>query len=87
MSDSGPGVSADVAKRLFAELFFTNKPRRRGFGLAVAYGVLFAHRGGLRLRPGACGGTVAEIYLPIASQPERRCGRAAGGQGRSHSRC
>ncbi len=69
VTDSGPGLSADVAKRLFAELFFTNKPRRRGFGLAVAYGVLHAHRGGLRLRPGAGGGTIAEIYLPVASQP------------------
>jgi signal transduction histidine kinase/FixJ family two-component response regulator len=67
VADSGPGLSADVSKRLFAELFFTNKPRRRGFGLAIAYGILHAHHGGLRLRPGASGGTIAEIYLPIAS--------------------
>jgi len=66
-TDSGPGLSADVSKRLFAELFFTNKPRRRGFGLAVAYGILHAHHGGLRLRPAASGGTIAEIYLPVAS--------------------
>jgi signal transduction histidine kinase/CheY-like chemotaxis protein len=67
VADSGPGLDADVSKRLFADLFFTNKPRRRGFGLAVAYGILHAHHGGLRLRPAASGGTVAEIYLPVAS--------------------
>jgi signal transduction histidine kinase/CheY-like chemotaxis protein len=69
VADSGPGLSADVAKRLFTELFFTNKPRRRGFGLAIAYGVLYAHRGGLRLRPGASGGTIAEMYVPVAAAP------------------
>ncbi len=66
VADSGPGLSADVAKRVFAELFFTNKPRRRGFGLAVAYGVLHAHRGGFRLRPAPTGGTIAEMYIPVA---------------------
>jgi signal transduction histidine kinase/ActR/RegA family two-component response regulator len=67
VANSGPGLGADVSKRLFTELFFTNKPRHRGFGLAVAYGILHAHHGGLRLRPAASGGTVAEIYLPVAS--------------------
>ncbi len=66
VADSGPGLGADVAKRLFSELFFTNKPRRRGFGLAIAYGVLHAHHGGLRLRSGDGGGTVAEVYVPVA---------------------
>jgi CheY-like chemotaxis protein len=66
VTDAGPGLSADVAKRLFADLFFTNKPRRRGFGLAIAYGILHAHHGGLRLRPAPTGGTIAEIYVPIA---------------------
>jgi CheY-like chemotaxis protein len=84
VADAGPGLSPDVVKRLFSELFFTNKPRRRGFGLAVAYGVLHAHHGGLRLRPGAAGGTIAEVYVPIASaapavvavaQPASKCDR------------
>jgi CheY-like chemotaxis protein len=66
VTDSGTGLSAEGAKRLFAEPFFSTKPRRRGFGLAIAYGVLHAHHGGLRLRPGAAGGMVAEAYLPVA---------------------
>ena len=64
VADAGPGLSVEASRRLFAEPFFTAKPRRRGFGLAVAYGIVHAHHGGLRLRPGASGGTVAEVYLP-----------------------
>ena len=66
VADCGPGLSDEAARRLFTEPFFTTRPRRRGFGLAIAYGILHAHHGGLRLRPGQPGGTVAEIYLPIA---------------------
>ncbi len=64
VADAGPGLGADASRRLFAEPFFSAKPRRRGFGLAVAYGIVHAHHGGLRLRPGASGGVVAEVYLP-----------------------
>ena len=67
VADSGPGLPADVAGRLFSEPFFTAKPRHRGFGLAVSYGVLHAHHGGLRIGPGTSGGTVAAFYLPCVS--------------------
>lgn len=66
IADTGMGMSPEVQRRLFAEPFFTTKPRRRGFGLATAYGVLHAHKGGLRLYPGAEGGVVARLLLPIA---------------------
>ena len=66
MADAGPGLGPEASRRLFAEPFFSAKPRRRGFGLAVAYGIVHAHHGGLRLRPGAAGGTIAEVYLPAA---------------------
>ncbi len=67
VADSGPGLSAEASRRLFAEPFFSAKPRRRGFGLAVAYGIVHAHHGGLRLRPGEAGGTLAEVYLPVVA--------------------
>ncbi len=66
VADSGPGLSVEASRRLFTEPFFSAKTRRRGFGLAVAYGIVHAHHGGIRLRPGASGGTVAEVYLPVA---------------------
>src|SRR5262249_54217411 len=69
VTDDGPGLSADAARRLFVEPFFTTKQRRQGFGLAVAYGVLHAHRGGLLVRNGDPGGVVASCVLPLAAAP------------------
>jgi signal transduction histidine kinase/ActR/RegA family two-component response regulator len=67
IADTGIGLSPEVQKRLFSEPFFTTKPRRRGFGLAISYGILHAHRGGIRLHPGEEYGVVARILLPVAA--------------------
>jgi signal transduction histidine kinase/ActR/RegA family two-component response regulator len=69
IADTGIGLSPEVQKRLFSEPFFTTKPRRRGCGLAVAYGILQAHRGGFRLYPGEERGVVARVLLPVFSAP------------------
>jgi signal transduction histidine kinase/CheY-like chemotaxis protein len=66
VADTGSGLSPDAQRRLFVEPFFSTKPRRRGFGLAAAYGILHAHRGGLRLLPGSERGAVARVLLPLA---------------------
>jgi CheY-like chemotaxis protein len=66
VADTGIGLSSEAQEKLFSEAFFTTKPRRRGFGLATAYGILHAHRGGLRLHSGGEGGVVARIVLPVA---------------------
>src|SRR5207253_1521358 len=42
IADTGPGLTEDARRRLFAEPFFSTKPRRRGFGLFAVYGVLHA---------------------------------------------
>jgi signal transduction histidine kinase/ActR/RegA family two-component response regulator len=71
IADTGIGLSPEVQKRLFSEPFFTTKPRRRGCGLAVAYGILQAHHGGFRLYAGEERGVVARVLLPVfsASRP------------------
>jgi signal transduction histidine kinase/CheY-like chemotaxis protein len=80
VADAGTGLGPDVRRRLFAEPFFSTKPRRGGFGLATAYGVLRAYRGGLRLRPGPSGGAVAEVFVPAAAPaPPPAPAPAAGG--------
>lgn len=68
VADTGHGLTSDVQRRLFSEPFFTTKPRRRGFGLAVAYGILQAHKGGFRLHPGEERGAVARVLLPVAGE-------------------
>jgi len=66
IADTGLGLSPEVQRRLFAEPFYSTKPRRRGFGLAIAYGILHAHGGGLRLHAGEERGVVARVVVPVA---------------------
>jgi signal transduction histidine kinase len=66
IADTGIGVSAETRPRLFVEPFFTTKPRHRGLGLAIVCRILYTHRGGIRLEPGATGGTLARVLLPEA---------------------
>jgi CheY-like chemotaxis protein len=68
VADEGAGLSTEVRQRLFAEPFLTTKPRHRGLGLAVVYGILRCHRGGLRMDPGHARGTVVRLYLPVAAR-------------------
>jgi signal transduction histidine kinase/ActR/RegA family two-component response regulator len=64
VTDSGGGISPE-ARACLGEPFFTTKPRHRGLGLAVLYGLLHVHRGGFRLEPALGGGTTARLYLPV----------------------
>jgi len=72
VSDTGAGLTPEVQSRLFAELFFTTKMRHRGLGLAVAYGLATANRGGIRLVNAPGQGVIAEVVFPalvIAAAP------------------
>jgi len=64
VSDTGPGISAEVAGRLF-EPFFTTKPQGTGLGLSIARQITEEHGGELSWssRPGA--GTTFTIRLPV----------------------
>ena len=66
VSDTGGGLAAEARGRLFREPFYTNKPRHRGLGLAIAYGILRSHRGGIRLEDNPGGGVTASLFLPVA---------------------
>jgi signal transduction histidine kinase len=76
VEDDGGGLSAEARQRLLVEPFFTTKPRQRGYGLAVAYGILSAHHGALAVES-AGGGTVARFCLPVAAEPARSEASAA----------
>jgi signal transduction histidine kinase/CheY-like chemotaxis protein len=67
VTDNGTGLSPEAERRLFAEPFFSTKPRRRGFGLSLAYGVVTAHRGGLRVQRARERGTCVRVLLPVAA--------------------
>jgi signal transduction histidine kinase/ActR/RegA family two-component response regulator len=71
VADDGCGLSPEARQRLFAEPFFTDKPRHRGLGLAVVYGILRAYRGALTVEPRAECGILVRLFLPVATVPNR----------------
>jgi signal transduction histidine kinase len=62
-------MKPEVRKRLLVEPFFTTKVRHRGLGLAIAYRILCAHRGGLQIDgvPAPGTGTQVRVVLPLAA--------------------
>lgn len=63
VSDSGPGVSAEVQARIF-DPFFTTKPKGSGLGLSVVHRAVEAHQGATFVESGPDGGAQFVIYLP-----------------------
>ena len=66
IADDGPGIPVAERAKLFHEIFYSTKPRQRGVGLLVVYGIMRRFRGGLRLDmegPGLC----VRLYLPTAA--------------------
>jgi signal transduction histidine kinase len=82
VTDTGTGMTDDIAARIF-DRFYTTKPLTgTGLGLASVKAVITAARGSIEVdtKPGS--GTTFRIYLPAmpgpsASQPSRRAGQTA----------
>jgi two-component system CheB/CheR fusion protein len=63
--DTGAGVSAAAAERLY-EPFFTTKEQGMGMGLAICLTIAEMHRGRLFVEPRASGrGTTVRLLLPL----------------------
>jgi len=65
VSDTGPGIAPDIAGRLF-QPFVTTKPTGLGLGLSICREIVEAHEGQLTAAPGATGGTVFTMRLPVS---------------------
>jgi len=62
ISDTGPGIPAEIQNKLF-EPFFTTKKTGTGLGLAIAYGIMERHKGGLKVESAPGRGTTVSIIL------------------------
>jgi PAS domain S-box-containing protein len=64
VSDTGPGVPAEIADKIF-DAFFTTKAQGSGLGLAIVRKIVDAHDGRIDMntRPGA--GTKFRVTLPV----------------------
>ena len=66
VSDTGPGISEDMAKKIF-EPFYTTKAAGEGtgLGLSVTYGIIQDHKGDIRVERAESGGARFVIELPL----------------------
>jgi two-component system cell cycle sensor histidine kinase/response regulator CckA len=62
--DNGKGIDPEILPRIFEPFFTTKDKTHRGIGLALAYGIVTNHGGGVAVssQPGA--GASVRIYLP-----------------------
>jgi signal transduction histidine kinase len=67
VSDTGTGMSEDVAARIF-EPFFSTKPlgKGTGIGLATVYGIISHAGGAVNVNSELRAGTTMRVYLPLA---------------------
>ena len=65
LSDNGPGMSDEVAHRVF-DPFYTTKPQGTGLGLAIVRKIVDAHDGQIDLRTTLGSGTLVRVTLPVS---------------------
>jgi two-component system, cell cycle sensor histidine kinase and response regulator CckA len=63
VSDTGCGMSAETQRRMF-EPFFTTKFAGRGLGLATAQGIIWGHRGAIRVYSELGTGSTFRVLFP-----------------------
>ncbi len=64
ISDGGAGIEPEIMPRIFEPFFTTKGPPHRGLGLALVYGIVSNHGGGVAISGHPGKGTSARIYLP-----------------------
>jgi len=64
IADNGSGIEPDVLPRIFEPFFTTKREAHRGLGLALVYGIVTNHGGGVAISSEPGTGTSARVYLP-----------------------
>jgi len=66
-SDTGPGISAEEASKIF-EPFYTTKATGTGLGLAISYGIIERHGGHITVTSEPGHGATFTVRLPVEEQ-------------------
>jgi two-component system sensor kinase FixL len=67
VSDTGPGISDEIAAQLF-QPFVTTKPGGMGIGLSISKRIIESHGGTIGTSRNHSGGATFEIALPIIAE-------------------
>lgn len=62
--DNGAGIDLEILPRIFEPFFSTKGGTHRGLGLALVYGIISNHGGGVAVSSQSGAGTSVRIYLP-----------------------
>ena len=76
ITDSGPGIPAEVRVHIF-EPFFTTKEDGTGLGLSVSYGIISAHGGTITISKSSAKGTTFRVSLPAFDPSKQEDGGVA----------
>lgn len=68
IADNGKGIEPDVLPRVFEPFFTTKGKNHRGLGLALTYGIISNHGGGVVVSSQPNAGASVRIYLPAERQ-------------------
>jgi PAS domain S-box-containing protein len=70
ITDSGPGIPAEILPRVF-DPFFSTKKKGSGLGLAICYSVVSKHGGTIDVESQAGKGATFNIMLPLLDYEEK----------------
>jgi two-component system cell cycle sensor histidine kinase/response regulator CckA len=68
ITDNGAGIEPVNLPRIFEPFFTTKKAPHRGLGLALVYGIVSNHGGGVAISSEPGKGTAARVYFPAEKQ-------------------
>jgi PAS domain S-box-containing protein len=77
VTDSGPGIPADVLPRIF-DPFFTTKAQGTGLGLAICHSIVTRHGGSIVATSPPGQGATFRVTLPASGARQGRAGGAEG---------
>jgi len=72
VTDTGPGISEEVKRKIFDPYFTTKGPQSDGLGMSVSHGIITRHEGEIEIHSEEKKGTTVTVKLPIPQAEEKK---------------